>query len=329
MSVITQPGQRCGHELRPGAQFCTVCGRPAADATRRTGLVAEEQVPAPSPEATVIRPVPARPERVTLASPATVMDGPSENSSGGGAAAGPQWGWPDPSPAPGEVMPRHGGTTPPQGRRHRSRWPWVAGAVALLAAGGAAATVFLGHSSHNRHAAAGTSRTAAPVAEQSVSASATPTPSSPSAQQPAAEGLSGLLAQSVTDRSSIVNAASSVSRCGPALSQDPQVFESAAAARQRLLSQLASLPGRSPLSGQMLQALTGAWQASATADQDFARWAQDELSQGCTHNDQADPSFQAAAGPDRQATTGKKAFVNLWNPMATQYGLPSYRWNQL
>ena len=162
-----------------------------------------------------------------------------------------------------------------------------------------------------------------------MSASATPTPSPPSAQQLAADSLAGLLAQSVTDRSSIVNAASSVSQCGPALNQDPQVFDSAAAARQRLLSQLASLPGRSALSGQMLQALTAAWQASATADQDFARWARDELSQGCSPNDQADPSFQAAAGPDGRATTGKKAFVNLWNPMAAQYGLPSYRWNQL
>ena len=79
----------------------------------------------------------------------------------------------------------------------------------------------------------------------------------------------------------------------------------------------------------MLQALTGAWQASAMADQDLARWAQDELSQGCTHNDQADLNFQAAAGPDSQATTDKKAFVNLWNPMAAKYGLPSYHWNQL
>jgi hypothetical protein len=205
----------------------------------------------------------------------------------------------------------------------------VAGAVALLAAGGAAAAVSIGQPSHNGHAAAGTAKTAGPVAEQPVPASATPAPSSQSAQQQAAGSLAALLAQSVTDRSSIVTATSSVSQCGPALHQDPQVFENAAAARQRLLAQLASLPGRSALPGQMLQALTGAWQASATADRDFARWARDELSQGCTPNDQADPNFQAADSPDGQATTGKKAFIHLWNPMAAQYGLPSYRWNQL
>lgn len=292
MSVVARPEQGCGHELRPGAQFCTVCGRQAADDARRTGLAAGEQVPVPS-----------------------------------------------------AVMPHHGGTTPHQGRRPRSRWPWVAGAVALLAAGGAAAAVFIGQPSHHGHAVAGAFRAAAPVAGQPESASAAPAlpsqsapalpsqsaPALPSrsAQQRAAEGLAGLLAHSATDRSSIANAATSVSQCGPTLSQDPQVFESAATARQRLLSQLASLPGRSALSGQMLRALTRAWLASVTADRDFARWARDELSQGCTRNDQADPGFQAAAGPDDQATAGKKAFVSLWNPMAAQYGLPSYRWNQL
>jgi len=209
----------------------------------------------------------------------------------------------------------------------------VAGTVALLAAGGAAAAVFIGQPFHTNPAAAATSKAAAPVTGQPVSGAATPTlPSSAAAtpsQQRAAESLAGLLAQSVTDRSSTVHAVNSVNQCGPTLSQDPQVFESAAASRRGLLSQLASLPGRSALSRQVLQALTGAWQASATADRDFARWAQDELSRGCTQNDQADPNFQAAAGPDAQATADKKAFVNLWNPIAAQYGLTSYAWNQL
>ena len=53
------------------------------------------------------------------------------------------------------------------------------------------------------------------------------------------------------------------------------------------------------------------------------------LSRGRTQNDQADPNFQAAAGPDDQATTDKETFVGLWNPMAAQYGLTAYLWNQL
>jgi hypothetical protein len=328
VSIITPPGQGCGHELRPGTQFCTVCGSRAANDGRRAALVAGEQVPARGPEATATRPVPAQPEPVNSTSPATVTSWPQERPSGVGVDSGPQRGWPDPSPAPSS-------TTPPQGRRHRSRWPLVIGLVALLAAGGAA-TALIVQPFHHSQAASGTPRTspAAPRQSLSASAAATPssaaaTPSSPSAQQ-AAASLAGLLAQSVTDRGSIVNAVNSISKCGPTLSQDPQVLESAAASRQRLLSQLASLPGRSALPAQMLQALTGAWQASATADRDFAQWAQDELSKGCTQNDEADPNFQAAVDtPDAQATTDKKAFVSLWNPIAAQYGLTTYRWNQL
>jgi hypothetical protein len=80
----------------------------------------------------------------------------------------------------------------------------------------------------------------------------------------------------------------------------------------------------------MLAALTSAWQNSIKADQDFAQWAQDEISNGCTSNNQsADLHAQAAAGPDAQATTGKQTFVGQWNPIATRYGLPAYRWNQL
>jgi hypothetical protein len=329
------PGQGCGHEVRSGAQFCTVCGSPAAaDDGRRAALVAREQVPAPGLEVTATRPVPARAEPGTLTSPAAMTDRPSERSSDGGAGSGPPGVWPDTLSTPPVVMPGRGSTTPHQGRRHRSRWPLVIGVVALLAAGGAAA-LFIVQPFHHSQAAATTARTSPAAPRRSLSASATATPSSATAtassqsEQQAAASLAGLLAQSVTDRSSIVNAVNSISECGPALSQDPQVLDNAAAARQQLLSQLASLPGRSALSGPMLQALTGAWLASATADRDFARWAQDELSKGCTQNDQADPNFQAAAAPDAQATTDKKAFVNLWNPVAAQYGLTSYLWNQL
>ena len=80
----------------------------------------------------------------------------------------------------------------------------------------------------------------------------------------------------------------------------------------------------------MLAALTSAWQNSIKADRDFAQWARDEISGGCTSGNQsADPHARAAAGPDALATTGKQAFVGQWNPVATRYGLPTYRWNQL
>ncbi len=106
-------------------------------------------------------------------------------------------------------------------------------------------------------------------------------------------------------------------------------MENSAASRQQLLSQLASLSGRSALPPQMLQDLTNAWQESMTADQDLARWAQDESSQGCSQNDQADPNYAAAADPDNRAKADKIAFVGQWNPIAAQYGLTTYQWDQI
>jgi hypothetical protein len=229
----------------------------------------------------------------------------------------PQAGQPSPLSAPAVARPR-------QSSRRGSRWPLIAGLVMLLAAGGAAIALLILHSSHASRAAAG--RSPQHSAGQPLPTAATTAPSS---QQQAAEGLAALLAQSVKDRGAVVNAVSDVNQCGPSLSQDPQAFQNAATSRQDLLSRLAALPGRSSLPGQMLQALASAWQASVEADQDYAQWAQDELSRGCTRNDHSDPNYQAATGPDDRATAGKKAFSPLWDPIAAEYGLPAYQWNQL
>ncbi len=152
--------------------------------------------------------------------------------------------------------------------------------------------------------------------------------SAPPSEQSAAQALAQLLTSSVSDRSAVVNAVSDVNDCGDP-SQDQQTFQEAASSRQQLISELDSLTGASMLPAQMLQDLNGAWQASMQADQDFAAWASDESSDGCTPDDSADSNFQAAADPDNEATADKQAFVNLWNPVASQYGLTTYAWNQL
>ena len=79
----------------------------------------------------------------------------------------------------------------------------------------------------------------------------------------------------------------------------------------------------------MLQDLTTAWEASGQADQDFAKWAQDEISHGCSTNYQSDAGYQATKVPDDQATKYKKAFAARWAAIANEYGLPLYRYNQI
>jgi hypothetical protein len=222
---------------------------------------------------------------------------------------------------PGQVLPGLPG--PPPGRPRRLRGVLI-GLATFLAAGGITATVMLiAHPLHRGIAPSPAGGAPVPTAGSS----------SPAAQpmaKAAVQGLAGLLARSVMDRSSIVAAVNDVSRCGPNLRQDPQTFASAVTSRQALLTQLARLPGRSALPAPMLAALTSAWQNSIKADQDFTQWAQDEITDGCRSGNQSnDPSSRAAARPDAQATTAKRSFVGQWNPIATRYGLPAYQWNQL
>jgi hypothetical protein len=208
----------------------------------------------------------------------------------------------------------------------RRRWPLLLAAVVIILAVGVAAAVIALRSppasltSSNGYNSANSSPPSQP-ADSSLS--------SQTAEQRAAGSLSALLAQSAVDRRSIQKAVSDVSQCGPNLAQDSQTLLNAATSRKQLLSELANLPDSSALPAQMTQALATAWQASAQADQDFAAWAQDENSQGCTINDTSDPNYQAAAGPDDQATTSKAAFVGFWNPIATKYGLTTYQSSQL
>jgi hypothetical protein len=157
----------------------------------------------------------------------------------------------------------------------------------------------------------------------------TPSASSQDARRQAAVRLSGLLAQSVTDRAAVTRAAEDVRGCGPSLHQDARTFARAASSRQQLLSRLASLPGRSVLPAAMLQDLTGAWQASAQVDTDLARWAQGKIDRGCHRNSPPDARLRASYVPEARAAAGKRAFASLWNPLARQYGLTTYQRNQL
>jgi hypothetical protein len=148
-------------------------------------------------------------------------------------------------------------------------------------------------------------------------------------EQQAAQTLSTLLSQSVIDRSEINAASNDVTTCGPTLSQDSQTFDAAYSSRQSLITQLSALPGASALSPQMIQSLTSAWQASEQVDQDYASWANSEFESGCVPNDTSNTYYQEADTPNQEATTDKQTFANLWNPIATRYGLSTYQWNQL
>jgi hypothetical protein len=170
--------------------------------------------------------------------------------------------------------------------------------------------------------------TTAPTSTAKSSSSAAPV--SRQAQRQAATQLAGLLSQSGNDRGAVIDAVVDVDSCGKTMAQDEQTLARAASNRRNLLTKLGGLPDRSTLPAAMMSALTGAWQASAQADSDLAKWAANEAGGGCRKKTvQNNPNYKASLGPDNQATTDKQSFTAQWNPIAKRYGLKTYQWEQL
>jgi hypothetical protein len=147
-------------------------------------------------------------------------------------------------------------------------------------------------------------------------------------QLQAAKALSGLLAQSGTDRADVIDAVTNVQRCGHNLGNDAQIFRKDASNRRTLLAKLRVIPNRSALSSAMLSDLTGGWEASAKVDDDLAQWAQAAAGH-CKGGDKNNASLRASYAFDGPATNDKKAFTKRWNPLARKDGLPTYQNTQI
>lgn len=158
------------------------------------------------------------------------------------------------------------------------------------------------------------------------------TTTSPASQEQAeAQALNTLLENSAQDRSQITAAVQQITSCGD-LAGAQQTLDQAASSRQQLLSQLNQVQlGALSNSRQLILSLQSAWQASFQSDNSYAAYAGDELTNfgGCTPNDSGDPNAQAAAISDSQATAAKTQFVNIWDSIASQFGLPQWQASQL
>jgi hypothetical protein len=310
-----------------------------------------QALPGPLPSRAVpSRPVPShpRPARERPAYEQGFREQPPQNPQGFGSFQPAVQPPPGPPPGAPRRPPRR-----PGGRRSGSSLALWGILLALLVGGGVAG-VLIAHPFSKpdlREAAStgprpgtpggsspgtgGSTAAASPAASDTGSTATSPT-ASPSAtavtavtEQQAATSVASMLSQSVSDRASISNAASDVGDCGPSLASDAKVFDDAASSRESLLSSLTAMPGLAALPPALVSDLTKAWQASITADQAYAKWANDEFTQGCVPNDTTDPGYEATNTPNLEATQYKTAFVSEWNPIATQYGLTQYQQGQL
>jgi hypothetical protein len=261
---------------------------------------------------------PLGPHDSTSTMPSMAPFGPGGQDQWGPAMGG----WPQAGPGPGRTSGLSGIGNRLSGLRAKRPHGPVIPAIGVAAAIVVIAAIVVavrGGGGSNQAA----NNTPAPGATASA-----PKQQSDAAQQQAATQLAGLLSQSGGDRGDVNRAYFAVQACRT-LPRDRQVFARAAANRRNLLNKLGSLPDASALNPAMIQALTGAWQASAQADTDYANWAA-SLEHGCKKGKTGNnPNLKASFVPDGTATADKKAFVQEWNPLAQKYGLKTYTFGEL
>ncbi|MGK3940740.1 hypothetical protein ABK046_20175 [Streptomyces caeruleatus] len=252
----------------------------------------------------------------------------------------PRFAQPEPAPrAYGAQQPSYGAPQPPytppggghyddgdRGGRGRSRVPVIAavgigivvlgiGAGALLAGGGGGG----GGDDKNQTV--------------SATAPASDSPSSPAADPAKAQAveLDKLLADSGNSRSSVISAVANVKSCKN-LGQAAADLRAAAAQRTGLVTRLKTLSvDQLPGHAELTDALTKAWQASASADNHYAAWADQAAGKKGCKKGQARVTGQTQAGnrDSGTASTEKAKASRLWNAIARKYSLTERAATQL
>ncbi|MET7450632.1 hypothetical protein ABZT03_01820 [Streptomyces sp. NPDC005574] len=260
--------------------------------------------------------------------------GPGGDGPAGATQQLPRFAQPEPQrPAPAAYSPQPAYAPPGQGGGHRgyddgddggrggrsgSRLPLIAavgigiavlgiGAGALLSGGGGD-----GGSDDKDKTVSAT----APATQGSASPSA-----DPAKQQ--ATALDKLLADSGASRASVISAVAAVKNCDN-LGQAAKDLRGAAAQRGQLVTRLSGLTvDKLPDHAELTTALTKAWQASASADEHYAAWADQTAGRKGCKKGQARTTGQTVAGNQASGTasTQKARASQLWNAIAKSYGL--------
>lgn len=214
------------------------------------------------------------------------------------------------------------------GGRRRSRVPVIAALGIGIAVLGVGAGALLGGGGDNDSDKDADNHTVA-------AASSAPEESESPADDPAkaqAVGLDRLLADSNDSRDAVIKAVADVKSCNN-LGQAATDLRGAAQQRGELVTRLATLPvDKLPEHAQLTAALTKAWQASQSADDHYAAWA-DQVAgskNGCKGG-QARTTGQTQKGNQQSgiATEQKAKAAELWNAIANSHGLTERQSTQL
>ncbi|MET7287876.1 hypothetical protein [Streptomyces sp. NPDC005573] len=214
------------------------------------------------------------------------------------------------------------------GGRTGSRLPLIAAVgVGIIVIGVGAGALFSGGGDDKGDDSKPAASVSSPATQPS---SAPPAGADPAKQQ--AVDLDRLLADSGGSRASVIRAVGNIKQCDN-LDQAAADLRSAAKQRADLVTRLGQLsvdklPGNAELSA----SLTRAWQASASADNHYAAWADQagHGKKGCPHG-HARPTGQTQAGDQASVTASaqKAKAAGLWNAIAGKYGLTQRQPTQL
>ncbi|MFH9859936.1 hypothetical protein [Streptomyces sp. NPDC017202] len=213
------------------------------------------------------------------------------------------------------------------GGRSGSRVPlFAAVGVALVVVGVGAGALLSGGGDDEQGDDNATVAASQPAAEGSASASADP------AEQQAI-ALDKLLADSGSSRATVIGAVADVKRCDN-LAQAASDLRDAAKQRTGLVTALSGLAvDKLPDHARLTAALTKAWQASASADDHYAAWADQvaaDKGKLCKKGQaRSTGRTQQANRASGTASAQKTQAATLWNTIAKTYGLTERQPTQL
>ncbi|GAA2136971.1 hypothetical protein GCM10009802_45910 [Streptomyces synnematoformans] len=239
-------------------------------------------------------------------------------------------------PPPGPYADAHGDGAPPPGRYYGEdderrgsipRWAAVAIGTAACAAVGITAGWLLSSGDGGGETASGATPSASadrdPGGKEDGGKDGgkddrnKPVKDDPAEAQ--AEKLDALLAESNNSRDAVIRSVENIRKC-KALGKAATDLRSAAGQRRDLVNRLSNMTvDRLPSHQQLTRSLTDAWNASASADDHYAAWA-DAAKRGkrCSGGGNHLSAGNRASG---EATTAKEQAAGLWNPIADEYDL--------
>ncbi|MET9624223.1 hypothetical protein ABZZ37_26120 [Streptomyces sp. NPDC006464] len=162
-----------------------------------------------------------------------------------------------------------------------------------------------------------------PVAATTGTPSTAPTEKAADPAEPQAKALDKLLADSNNSRDAVIRSVESIKQCKN-LDQAGSDLRGAAEQRRGLVTRLQALSvDQLPNNSELTASLTKAWQASASADDHYAAWADQMKNKKMCKGGKARSTGEtvAAGKASSEATVAKREAAGLWNPTAEKYGL--------